>query len=616
MYLTHLFIENIGPIGNIELKLPFNDDGTPKPLIFVGENGSGKTTLLSGIVDSFYEIANILFEDALPKIGAGYQYYKILGGTNIKLGSEYGLFGLKYEVKDINSLFYLDSEGSSIVFDNLKKFLPDFPATENNKNKKLINPINFNEKDKESLQEIFYKTAMFYLPAYRHETPFWKNPTVESQSNTLKDSTLYKNKYGKDIEIVKSLDDNKSYLLDLTLDYIVNYSRINTDEIVEMDMIKWNNINQIIQKIKGLNNIQFYIGRRGNYRIGILETDKNSGKSSLIISTIDALSLGEASLLNMFLNIIRYADKSNKTLLEIEGIVLIDEIDAHLHIKLLEDVLPNLIKLFPKVQFIVTSQSPFFLLGMKTVFGDDNFEVREMPSGKLISVDSFSELQNGLNAIKKTKQFENELSKIIEENDKLPILLVEGKTDKIILENAWEKLFPDKKIGFKIENAFDCFFIQNTFMRGELFINNPDSTFIGMLDFDKAYENYKRIKDKKDDYEEIDDDEQNGLTLKHKNFNGYIFLLPIPLNRKDMAGKKFEENSLLSIEFLFDDIKIQDFVDIIETPYGGKKRKIKENKKIEFANSTKSFSKEDFLNFEKIFLKINNIIESSNSSTN
>jgi predicted ATP-binding protein involved in virulence len=615
MYLTHLFIENIGPISNIELKLPFNDDGTPKPLIFVGENGSGKTMLLSCIVDSFYEIANILFEDVLPKIGLGYQYYKILGGTNIKSGSEYGLFGLKYEAEGINPLFYLDSEGSSIAFDNLKKFLPDFPATENNKNKKIINPPNFNEKKKENLQEIFNKTAMFYLPAYRHETPFWKNPTVESQGDTLKDSTLYKNKYGKDIEIVKSLDDNKSYLLDLILDYIANSPRIDTDEIVAMDMIKLNNINQIIQKIKGQDNIQFNIGRRGNYRMGISETDKNSRKSSLIISTIDALSLGETSILNMFLNIIRYTDKSNKSLSEIKGIVLIDEIDAHLHIKLLEYVLPNLIKLFPMVQFIITSQSPFFLLGMKTVFGDDKFEVREMPSGKLISVDSFSELQNGLNAIKKTKQFEDELGKIIKENDKLPILFVEGKTDKIILENAWKKLFPGEKIGFKIENAFDCFFIQNTFMRGELFINNPDSTFIGMLDFDKAYENYKRIKDKKDDYEEIDDDEQNGLTLKHKNFNGYIFLLPIPLNRKDMAGKKFEENSLLSIEFLFDETKIENFIEKKPIP-GGEKRIIKENKKIEFAKLTESFSKEDFLNFEKIFLKINNIIESSNSSTN
>ncbi len=44
----------------------------------------------------------------------------------------------------------------------------------------------------------------------------------------------------------------------------------------------------------------------------------------------------------------------------IEGIVLIDEVDLHLHIKLQKDILPQLIKLFPKVQFIVSSHSPFF----------------------------------------------------------------------------------------------------------------------------------------------------------------------------------------------------------------------------------------------------------------
>lgn len=51
--------------------------------------------------------------------------------------------------------------------------------------------------------------------------------------------------------------------------------------------------------------------------------------------------------------------------------MLIDEIDAHLHSDLLKDVLPELISLFPKIQFIISSHSPFFLLGMKDKFGDN-----------------------------------------------------------------------------------------------------------------------------------------------------------------------------------------------------------------------------------------------------
>jgi|GEM_PF-152986 len=46
---------------------------------------------------------------------------------------------------------------------------------------------------------------------------------------------------------------------------------------------------------------------------------------------------------------------------ELNGIVLIDEIDAHLHISLQRKILPFFIKSFPNIQFIVTTHSPFVI---------------------------------------------------------------------------------------------------------------------------------------------------------------------------------------------------------------------------------------------------------------
>ena len=43
------------------------------------------------------------------------------------------------------------------------------------------------------------------------------------------------------------------------------------------------------------------------------------------------------------------------------GIAIIDEIDVHLHISLQKKVLPFLIKAFPKIQFIVSTHSPFVI---------------------------------------------------------------------------------------------------------------------------------------------------------------------------------------------------------------------------------------------------------------
>ena len=49
------------------------------------------------------------------------------------------------------------------------------------------------------------------------------------------------------------------------------------------------------------------------------------------------------------------------------GIVLIDEIETHLHLELQKNILPFLTKFFPNIQFIVTSHSPFVLNSIKNV---------------------------------------------------------------------------------------------------------------------------------------------------------------------------------------------------------------------------------------------------------
>ena len=51
------------------------------------------------------------------------------------------------------------------------------------------------------------------------------------------------------------------------------------------------------------------------------------------------------------------------------GVVLIDEIDLHLHPKWQKTIVPNLAELFPKIQFILTSHSPFIIQSLEGVDG-------------------------------------------------------------------------------------------------------------------------------------------------------------------------------------------------------------------------------------------------------
>ena len=57
----------------------------------------------------------------------------------------------------------------------------------------------------------------------------------------------------------------------------------------------------------------------------------------------------------------------NNPLLQGKGIVLIDEIDLHLHPKWQSKILPKLMDLFPKVQFIITTHSPIVLQGVNGI---------------------------------------------------------------------------------------------------------------------------------------------------------------------------------------------------------------------------------------------------------
>ena len=124
---------------------------------------------------------------------------------------------------------------------------------------------------------------------------------------------------------------------------------------------------------------------------------------------------------------------------QIEGIVLIDEIDAHLHADLQHEILPTLIKLFPRVQFIVTTHSPLFLLGMEKTYGADGFVILDMPLGQQITTERFAEFQKSYDYYKSTKTHENELEQKLKQSAK-PLVLTEGETDPIYIKTALELL--------------------------------------------------------------------------------------------------------------------------------------------------------------------------------
>jgi len=120
-------------------------------------------------------------------------------------------------------------------------------------------------------------------------------------------------------------------------------------------------IAKILPDIKSSENIKVFAPNILNF------SDKPSGVQFVTYSgevPLSALSLGYqttlAWILDLALRMFRNYPKS-KTPLEKPAIVLIDEIDLHLHPLWQQTIMDDLSQLFPKVQFIATAHSPLMV---------------------------------------------------------------------------------------------------------------------------------------------------------------------------------------------------------------------------------------------------------------
>ncbi|MDR1022207.1 MAG: ATP-binding protein [Prevotellaceae bacterium] len=75
----------------------------------------------------------------------------------------------------------------------------------------------------------------------------------------------------------------------------------------------------------------------------------------------NTLSDGYSAIISIVSELLLRMEVHNVKSYDLEGIVLIDEIETHLHVDLQKRIMPFLISFFPKIQFIVTTHSPFVL---------------------------------------------------------------------------------------------------------------------------------------------------------------------------------------------------------------------------------------------------------------
>jgi hypothetical protein len=446
MYVKRVLLENVGPIDFLDISLPFNENSRPKPVIFVGENGSGKSILLSYIINALLNAQQVLFENCEVEKG---KVYKYRSPSYIKIDSKYSFGKIEFEEELTCVEWQLNRTRKE--FENEYKMTPihkEWSKIPENDNELFL--PNFNSKTQQ-LETIYNQNCILYFPPNRFEEPAWLNWDNLHAKASFSDIKRLKGFLNRKIINYSPLRNNQNWLLDILYDkHVLELNLVNVnvptdtgDKLLSVytgHMGESTNIyNSILTLLKIIiqkeGNLRFGIGKRAARKVELICNEKQ------LIPNIFQLSTGETALLNLFLTILRDYDLSSSSpfasLEQVRGLVLIDEIDIHLHSLHQRNILPELISLFPQVQFIVTSHSPLFILGLEDKLGSDGISIIQLPKGVEISSEQFSEFEKAFLTFKNTKKYDDNIRTEIEKSHK-PILFLEGDYDIRYLQKAAE----------------------------------------------------------------------------------------------------------------------------------------------------------------------------------
>lgn len=444
MRITEIDIGNVGAISNLSISIDPSEG--LKPILLVGSNGTGKSLALSIIADSMIELAKKNYSNITTTVGLSTSFFRVTGALNNRIGSDFNYSFVKYSDPDLGDAIYSDRSGE----------LPPERAEEwallMSKYGGMIGaPGKLTQgalSEEAAVEKVFNNNAICYFPPSRHEKPFWINETE------YKDNKFYGiNRYTKilkyDLILETTWELNRLWIMNVYTDSLSDVQADITGRIhlalVEpiryQELIKnRQNVESIISAIFEETNLKLYATLRNTMEARRLALIKNG---ALFLPSLDSLSTGQMILLNMFTSILRIAESDDlsksRNLDEIHGIVVIDEIDAHLHSDLQYTVLPNIISLFPKVQFFISTHSPLFVLGLEKKLGTECIRIIDMNSGAEINSERFSEFQKSYDYYKASVTFDNDMQQRLKQLAR-PTIFLEGESDVIYLKRALEVL--------------------------------------------------------------------------------------------------------------------------------------------------------------------------------
>ena len=315
-YIKNIHINKVRHLKDINISL--EKDAYPH-LMITGKNGSGKTSLLNAIADHIERIANDTykeFENYEKQIEFWENELKENPQNRLSLEqslvwnkNQYEFFFGEVTVtfEDVDSLIRKYQDGNFII--------AFYEAHRTIKNlQEPINPTKPELQDKWGIKQTSTQEFLKFLAHLKVQEALARNEKLERDANQIRE-------------------------------WFVNFEE---------------RLGEIFQD----EDLQLHFNYK-DYSFKILTKGKEF--------KFTELSDGFAAVLDIVVDLILKMQHKNQLIraYECDGIVLVDEIETHLHLELQKVIMPLLTDIFPNIQFIVTTHSPFVLSSLSNAVAFD-----------------------------------------------------------------------------------------------------------------------------------------------------------------------------------------------------------------------------------------------------
>lgn len=316
-YIKGIKVNKIFHLSNLQIFI--EEDKSPH-LIITGKNGSGKTSILNAIAEHFDNIKEdvrksfVTFKDNLEQCE---KLQKENIDPNRTLSLEQNVRFYKDQIKKFFGKVEIEFTDIDSLIKNYQegKFIIAFyQADRKVRMSEPINPTKPNIKEKWNVKETATQEFLNFLSDLKIQEALARNEKLEEEADVI-------TRWFSDFEEIL-----KEVFQDDDLRLVFNYKDY-------------------------------------SFRI---ETEGKSFKFT-------EMSDGFAAVLDVIVDLILKMQNTNTLTraYQQEGIVLIDEIETHLHLELQKIILLLLTKIFPNIQFIVTTHSPFVLNSLNSAMAFD-----------------------------------------------------------------------------------------------------------------------------------------------------------------------------------------------------------------------------------------------------